>query len=83
MTLPCVWHTDLFPRNIVVGIEANPIDPVIIGILDCEEAKLGRLDYLGEQGFLFFSFSFLFLNHHEVRGDGIVALARTLLQDGL
>lgn len=30
----CVWHTDFFPRNIMVDAETNPDDPIITGVLD-------------------------------------------------
>ena len=36
----CLWHTDLFPRNIMVDVETKPKDPVITGLLDWDDAAL-------------------------------------------
>ncbi|KAI1073877.1 kinase-like domain-containing protein [Whalleya microplaca] len=34
----CLWHTDLFPRNIMVDVETEPSNPIITGLLDWDEA---------------------------------------------
>lgn len=34
----CLWHMDLFPRNIMVDVETNPDDPVITGVVDWDYA---------------------------------------------
>ncbi|KAI0007802.1 kinase-like domain-containing protein [Xylariaceae sp. FL0662B] len=34
----CLWHTDLFPRNIMVDVETNPEDPIITGVIDWDDA---------------------------------------------